>query len=83
MPFPRNNIFRMSSLAQQLNDLYVVTFITFDIPTHVESGLFLHYNTIFPRRLRLVYYCNFLMTSAVLIPMRSTCMSSLAQQQFA
>lgn len=79
MPFPVNDISRMSSPAQQL-DLYVVTFITLDIPTHVDSGLLLHYDTVFTHRLRLVYYYNFLMTSAVLFPMCSLYMSSLAQQ---
>ena len=80
MSFPVNDISRMSSLAQQLNGQYVVTFITLDIPTYVESRLLLHYDIVFLCGLRLAYYCNFQMTSVVLIPICFLCMSNLARQ---
>ena len=65
------HISRMSSLTKQVNNLYVTTPIALDIPTHVESGLLLTYAQ---TTRRLWFGCcsyNFLMSSAVSIPICS------------
>ena len=67
--FPINDISCMSSPTPQVSNLYITSFIALDIPAHVKSGLFLHYETVFPCRLWFEHCTyNILLSSADLIP---------------